>query len=237
MNPALRRHFFYWILPTGVILCLIAMYFSGITLLQEIVFPTYNRELGLNENMQAMLICGVLFVAIQGYRHADHSLPRLGFALVLIGGIFQLLEELNYGMHFLNAIDPERFGRTLPWGNVHNQPGVSTGIKKLSDLVLALYFFIFPLAVRSGAPAWLRYVAPSRLIVLTVLAMVATSKFAHFLNDSGVLGDHHMSRSMSEFREPYVYYVGLLYIWELTYRRRWPGWKGERGSPFKSAST
>lgn len=234
MNSTLRRHFFYWMLPTAVVLCLVAMYFSGNDLLQEIVFPTYNRELGLNENMQALLILGVLFVAIQGYRQADHPLPRLGFVLVLVAGSFQLLEEINYGMHFLNAINPARFGRTLPWGNVHNQPGVSTGIKNVSDLVLALYFFIFPLAVRQGAPAWLRYIAPPRFIVLSVLAMVITSKFAHFLNDSGILADNRMSSSMSEFKEPFIYYIGLLYVWELAYRRHWPGWKGERGPPFIS---
>lgn len=234
MNPKLTRHFFYWVLPTAVVLCMIAMYFSGIHLLQQIVFPAYNRELGLNENLQAALILAVLFIAVQGYQRADHALTRLGFAFVAIASIFQLLEEINYGMHFLNAINPEKFGRTLPWGNVHNQPGVSTRIKNLSDLVLALYFFVLPLAVGQRAPAWLRYLAPPRLIVATMIAMVACSKFAHYLNDSGILVDNPQSNSMSEFRETFIYYIGLLYLWELAYRRRWPGWKGEHGDPFNN---
>jgi hypothetical protein len=225
------RHFFYWILPTGFVLALVMLYFTGGPVARSVLAPGFNRELGVLESTQHLLILAVLLVVWRGFRNARDAWERLGFGLVFALGSFQLLEEINYGQHYLMALQGiPRDGFARAW-SLHNQGGNSSRIKTFSDIVMAVYFVVLPLVANRRFPAWLRYLAPPRLMVATILCMVLVSKLAHRLNDAQVLADHQLGNSISEFREIFVYYIGLLYVYELVYRRHWPGWKGERADP------
>ncbi|HXG29920.1 MAG TPA: hypothetical protein VNJ47_13855 [Nevskiales bacterium] len=234
MNAKLKRHFFYWVLPTSVILTYVLMYFSGTPVLQSIIAPAFNRELGLLESTQHLLLVAVIVMAALGLRRAEVPIERLGYGLATGLAVFQLLEELNYGYHYLNALGLVTETGGVRW-NIHNR-GISTPMKTAGDLVLFFYFFLLPLCVRPDGPAWLRFLSPPRLLALTVLCSVAVSKFAHQLNEHAELSNHVLESGVSEFRETFIYYVVLIYIRELVTNRRWPGWKGERGSPFKDQS-
>lgn len=234
MNPVLTRHFFYWVLPTTVILGYVLMYFSGVPVLQSIIAPAINRELGLLESTQHLLLVAVIIMALRGLRGAEVPMERLGYGLATALAVFQLLEELNYGYHYLHALGLVSDSGGVRW-NLHNR-GVSTPMKNVGDLVLLVYFFVLPLVVRPAWPAWLRFIIPPRLLALTVLCSVAVSKFGHYLNDNAALSNHVLENGVSEFREAFIYYVVLVYVRELAVNRRWPGWKGERGSPFREPS-
>ncbi|MGH8560952.1 MAG: hypothetical protein ACRES4_03220 [Nevskiales bacterium] len=231
MHSHLTRHFFYWALPTAVILAYVLMYFSGMPILQSLIAPAFNRELGLLETTQHLLLVAVIVMAARGLRGAEVPMERLGYGLATALALFQLLEELNYGYHYLHALGLVTDSGGIRW-NVHNR-GVSTPMKNAGDLVLLFYFFLLPLIVRPGWPAWLRFLVPPRLLAVTVLCSVAVSKFGHHLNDNAELSNHVLENGVSEFREAFIYYVVLVHVRELVVNRRWPGWNGERGSPFR----
>lgn len=232
MSPALTRHFFYWMLPTAVILAYVLMYFSGIPVLQSIIAPAFNRELGLLESTQHLLLVAVIAMAVLGLRRAEVLMERLGYGLATALAVFQLLEELNYGYHYLHALGIITDSGGVRW-NLHNR-GVSTPMKNAGDLVLLVYFFLLPLLVRPGWPGWVRFLAPPRLLIVTILCSVAVSKLGHSLNDRADLSNHVLESGISEFREAFIYYIVLLYVRDLVVNRRWPGWRGERGSPFRA---
>lgn len=231
ISSALARQFFYWVLPTAVILTYVLMYFSGNPALQSLIAPAFNRELGLLESTQHLLLVALVVMTVRGWRGAEAPMEKLGYGLATALAIFQLLEELNYGYHYLHALGLIADTGDVRW-NVHNR-GLSTPMKSAGDLVLFLYFFLFPLVTRSSWPGWLRFLAPPRLLAVTVLCSVAVSKFGHHLNDNATLSNHVLENGVSEFREAFIYYAVLVYVRELVANRRWPGWKGERGSPFK----
>lgn len=234
MSPSLGRHFFYWILPSVVILTYVLMYFSGVPTLQSIIAPAFNRELGLLESTQHLLLVAVIGMAAYGLRRAEVPMEKLGYGLATALATFQLLEELNYGYHYLHALGLISDTGGVRW-NLHNR-GISTPLKNIGDLILLVYFFVLPLVVRPQWPAWIRFLVPPRLIAATVLCSVAVSKFGHYLNDNAELSNHVLESGVSEFREAFIYYAVLLYVRDLVINRRWPGWQGERGSPFRSDS-
>lgn len=225
MHTSFERHFYYWILPTFYITTVALLYFTGIPLLQTIVAPDVNRELGLLESTQHLLILGVIGMGVYGLRGAQVGMEKLGFTLVIFLGTIQFLEEINYGQHYLIAFsdDPEKY-RNAIW-SVHNQ-GISSPLKRVGDAVILLYFFLFPLLAGSRWPAWLRYLAPPRLIALTVLVSVLVTKFFHFVSDNTPVNNSAFITGVSEFRETFIYYFVLVYVRELAMNRRWPGFSG-----------
>ncbi len=232
MNVAAGRsfgdHFIYWILPSLVILAMILAFFSGMPLLRQIIAPDFSREFGLLESSQHVVLAVAVLFAIHGCRQSGTGAVRLGFGVLMLAFAFLLLEEINYGMHYWNFMTGQPLlpaGRGLEF-NLHNKISTSP-IKSTANLVLLVGFVILPLAVRDRAPAWLRFVTPPRLLIVTVLCSVLLSQLAHYLDD--ISGDvtHALGNNIAEFRETFIYYIGLMYVYTLVRRRRWPGWHGE----------
>jgi hypothetical protein len=235
MTTSWRDHFWYWLLPGVFVLALILAFFSGHPLLASIIAPAYSREFGLLESTQHLLLLAAVVLAIQGLRRSTTGSERLGFGF--LAGAFALLflEEINYGEFYwraLNGLPPIPEGRGNQF-NLHNQISTSP-IKSTANLVLLLFFVILPLAVRERAPAWLRYVTPPRILILTILVSVLLSQLAHHLDELSGDVKHTLGSNVAEFRETFIYYIGLMYVYTLVWRRRWPGWMGERGDPLSA---
>lgn len=217
-----RAHLIYWIAPTVVIGALIGMYFSDIGWLMSLLAPQISRELGLLESLQNLALLGIIGMA--GWRafHA-HASERVFFSLIVAGGVFMLLEELDYGTHYLWAItgwDPA----SRPVLNVHNKGDASDSFKNVGNIILVLWFVIFPFAGRRFDSAWVRFLRPPRQFSLAVLASFLLSDAAHWLEENAAPTPHYLPDSMSEFRELFTYYIGLLYVAILVRFRGWPGW-------------
>lgn len=222
MKEPLEKHFYYWILPSFVILTIGLLYFTGIPAIQEFIAPEANRELGLLESIQHLILVTIVYLAMQGWRKADPGLEKLGYGLATALATFQLMEEVNYGQHYLNALAGYRkFGPEGPW-SLHNQENVSTQLKRVGDVVIFFFFFLFPLVVREKWPAWVRFLAPPRLITMAVLFSVIVTKSLHYVSDNSPF-QNVLINAVSEFRELFIYYFVLLYVHELTTHRRWPG--------------
>lgn len=228
MNNRLREHIYYWMLPSAVVLAMILMFFSGNPVFKAIVAPSLGREFGLLENLQALVLLVAIGFCVRGLLHARVPVERAGFMVLMFVLGFLLLEEINYGEHYwklLTGQSLEPVGRGNEF-NLHNKISTSP-LKSAANLVLLVVFVLMPLLVRPTAPAWLHYLTPPKLLVITVFCSVALSQFAHHLDDIGGDVDHVLGNNIAEFREVFIYYIGLMYVYTLAYRRRWPGWRGE----------
>jgi hypothetical protein len=216
-----RVHFEYWILPSLVVGLLIAAYFSGVPQLASIVSPPANRELGLLENLQNVVLIAVMVVACRGLARAPSTVPKLWFVFIFLVTAFLFLEEINYGQHYWNAlhgIDQMGLKKAL---SIHNVGKNSDRFKRAGDAVLVLFFVVLPLAGSKRGPATFRYFVPQRAIITTVVATLVLSQVAHLLNEKAVVKGS-LGKSISEFRELFTYYLGFLYVREVALRRQWP---------------
>ena len=80
-------------------------------------------------------------------------------------------------------------------------------------------FVLLPLAKRM-VPERLRSFVPNLHSALTLLGGLLISELAHGLEDAGWANNGSLHNNISEFRETFTYWVGLLYLWELARRRR-----------------
>lgn len=218
-----RSHLLYWIIPTLVLAGLVAMYFSNVNWLMSVLAPQFNRELGLLESLQNVLL--VAIIGIVGWRMLNSSFPmeRKFFALILAGSVFMLLEELDYGTHYWWL---------LSGGDISQQPKFSLHnidndryldvFKIGGDIVMALWFVIFAWAGARSRNVWIGLLRPSRMFTLALLAAILVSDTAHYLEETVPPKPNYLTTSIGEFRELFTYYIWLLYLGTLALHRAWP---------------
>ena len=236
MPELLKKHFIFWVLPCLYSLLIMAMYFSGSHALVDWVTPRTmtapwsdygDRELGLLENAQHLLLLACIFVLLRGWSRLVHWLQRLGVTLALLVLVFMFFEEIDYGTHYWDFItSAEQFEGDV---NYHNTSNNTNRMKQIADLVMVIWLVILPLVAGMTKSAWLRYFAPTKMFILTVIAAVCMSKFAHYLDDEGYAIRASLSNNISEFRELFTYYIWLLYC-VLMLRQEWPGRSGKTQS-------
>lgn len=236
MNPERPwlRHLFYWALPALYMGTLVALHFSGRPELVDFIAPRVapwsyhgNREFGLLENAQHLILALMAIIVLRGAWRADALLQRIGFLLLGAGFVLMLLEEIDYGLHYYEwwrgevVFDGPR--------NLHNEGDTTQRLKVAADTVNLLWFVVLPLAALRARSLWLRYLIPPPLILSTVAVALGISQLAHYLADLGlqpqISGGPRLALAgnVSEFRETVVYYIWLLYVHEVVVRRRWPG--------------
>lgn len=222
-----RDAWVFVLLPLGVSLGMIFGYFSGVEWLQNVVAPAWNREFGVLENLQHLLLLGCVVLAALLARDERRGMWRAGFVFVGLVSLFVLLEEIDYGLHYYEALagvpEAERAGvRNLH--NLHTSSGteVATLIKRVSDAAMILVFVLLPFVgprLRLGS---LSALIPRRPFALLMIVALCVSNLAHYLDDSGWPHNHSLGRSMGEFRELLIYYIGFLYLVELRRRMQAP---------------
>lgn len=213
--------FVYWILPSVLLLIMIAMYFSGQPVLMSIVAPQFNRELGLLESVQHLMLLAISLMLFARIRHARESKEKLLFGVLLAGAVFLLLEELNYGTHYWYAITGQDW-ETKPIMSVHNQGDLSDIFKDTGDAVLLIFFVGFALLGGKLENKWAEYFRPQKMFVVSIICAILVSRVAHYLNQHYPPANNYFVQNMGEFREMFVYYIGLVYCWILCRNRKWP---------------
>ena len=216
-----RRHIIFWILPTAVSSALVLAYFSGNPLLRNFVASPANREFGLLEHLQSLIICMAFIGGVLGYRRADSWVEKTACALFAGGSALMLLEEIDYGLHYWEWAFGDSGLVTL---SIHNMDDNSAlpEIKKASNLILVLLFVVVPLAAGRFADRRVVYFVPDRMLITTVVAAFAVSQLAHVLDKAGWYPDGPLTLNVSEFRETFTYYAFMLYGLDLALHRRWP---------------
>jgi len=87
------------------------------------------------------------------------------------------------------------------------------------DAGIIVMFVLFPLFCADSTRPLVRYLVPDRFSILTAISMVAVSKLAHALKDAGIGGRGTISKNISEFRELLIYYIFIVYLIEVMFRR------------------
>ncbi|MBN2308467.1 MAG: hypothetical protein JXR94_05820 [Candidatus Hydrogenedentes bacterium] len=232
-----RRFAVYVAVPSVVTLGLIAMYFSGVPWLQHIVSPNIaglhpdsNRELGLLENLQNVCLIVMAATALLACRRKPHRVEKAVWGVLAAFSLFVLLEEMDYGLHFYELAASVTFDKATQVRNVHNTFDLTNIMKNGALAGMIFLFVVFPLAFTNSRNPLLRYITPDRFAIGTMVAMFALRTLAHWLRDQGVGGAGTISKNISEFRELITYYLFMVYLLEVAFRRRYPGAPARAGS-------
>ena len=243
----------YVLVPLALSGLMMGLYFSGSTPLQQLVAPTIEglppfswREFGIPEMLQNVILIWIVVVLVRSAIEAGHAGLSTLFVLLSMGFVFVLLEELDYGQHFIeffggagSSLNPEEWDR-----NIHNRStaeGVQYGsyMKSVATATLVLVFLIAPFLFNRSRFQLVRMFTPSRWAAATVLLIALLSRIAHMLDGAGLAEINgvpgNLEHNISEFRELNMYYLFLIYFAELNQRLRRAGLKPARSKPMPSA--
>lgn len=239
-----ERHITYWIGPTIVGGLLVGMYFSCIPWMQSFVAPEVNREFGALENLQHLIIFAILVVAVGGIRRKTLKQEKMAFTGVATGSLFFLLEELDYGIHYMEYFSGETYKGGIR--NLHNYILNPYGLdfdavmSPVIYFILGFFFCFLPLVILKSTKTWLRYLMPETFVtrisadprlrhltpepnsIGTVVAMVLVAQVAFFLDKIGMHSNLALRGNISEFGELFVFYIIFLYCVEIVYKRKTP---------------
>jgi len=223
-----KKLLIYLIIPILISLSFVWGYFSGDLDIQELVAPRINREYGILENLQNLILLALIFLTVYGLIRKRFRFERVILVCVLAGSIFLLLEEMDYGRnHYRYLIgnpidnrleDGER--GNIDW-NIHNQGNLNQIFKQSLDQGLIAFFVIFSLVTWKSTNRMIRYLRPDHWFILTMVAMLAVSRYSKALNKAGLGMDGALRSNTAEFRELIVYYVFLVFLLTFIFRRRY----------------
>ena len=202
-RPSTRaRAALYAVVPLLLVGGMVLLYHSP---LRSVVAPDDNKEFGLLEMLQNVVLLAVAGVAFAGFLRKPHAWERMLLLLVFGGALFMLLEETDYGFQFVSD-EPV---------NLHESPGVEISLEHLARFGGLVFFGGFAIVFAESRRPVLRYLAPDRWAVATILLVTACWEIAIRLPvQEGSLVGHEL-----EFAELGVYYLVLLYVWDFVFRR------------------
>jgi len=177
--------------------------------LRPLVAPDANKEFGLLENLQNLCLLAIGAVAVAGLRRKERTWERVCLLLLLGGTLFMLLEETDYGFQFVDD-------RAV---NVHEVGSIEASLEYAARFGGLTFFGGFAILFAESRIPVLRYLAPDRFAVLTILLVTAVWEVAIRLPaKEGSLAGHEI-----EYAELGVYYIVLLYVFDMVFRRRLDG--------------
>jgi hypothetical protein len=223
------KHFLYWILPSAVTLVCIFIFFFDFFGLSQFIAPELNREFGVVENLQLILLLVVCFTAYKGIRSSTNKNARRVFRVITAMSVFMFLEEIDYGLHYVDYLNlnAEQAATTMyidydnEIRNLHNN-GKGQNISKLIAYSLVIICFVIaPLTsskIKDRSPV-VKYLSPSLLIITTAISILIVNNIALYLYQHSEYTNQALKGNVSEFEEIMIYYIFLLYIAELVRSR------------------
>ncbi len=244
MTERLRKHFWYWILPSVTILVMMLVYFLDLGGLSYVIAPNLNREFGLLEHVQLAIILAVIVVAFKKALSSDIRLEKVFYTGVALFSVFIFLEEMDYGIHYYEyfqtgTIAENSTGEFDGVRNIHNQGRVRQWTMLVVYIAFVTLLGILALLKdrlfkRNALAQWL--IPSSGYFVLSLTAMMLLNELAHYLNsnfkDPSITA---LNGNKIEFQETFIYYIAFLYIWELT-RKPFPFHKDKSVSANQEAT-
>jgi hypothetical protein len=228
MGYKLKKHIVYWILPSLVVTICMVIYFSNFLGLSFIIAPEINREYGVIENIQLLIILSMIVMSYRSYRIAKINLIKYVFIGFVLFSIFMFLEEIDYGAHLFDYFSGRSEQEALAESgsnkirNIHNQWNLVHYMKNFVYISFILFLVVVPAILRKVkfSNQYLDWIIPSKYFIYTLISMALVNQLAFFL-DKAI--EHHNINSLynniSEFEEVFIYYIMLLYLLELIHRK------------------
>ena len=221
-----RKVLIYFAAPLALVLPMVFMYFSGVDTLQRIISPRIeglygnsNRELGLLESAQNVVLLVVIALMIRGIFIHRTWWIRAGSAAAFCVVSFLFLEEIDDGLHYKEYFTGGAAEDAAEVRNWHNVGDRTNRMKQILDVSVVFWFLVVPFAAQGSAYPIVRAGVPDKYAALTLVAMVITRSLAHGLQDAGFGDPGTMDSNLSEFRELVMYYLGMVYMFDVSERR------------------
>ena len=218
-----KERFWYLWLPLMVMVPLICFYFSEVPWMVEIVCPDANREYGLLENLQALLLIVIIWVCIKAAIKKEWRLEKIAFGLLAAFGIFVFLEEINYGGHYLEYLTGDRHTFLKEWTghyNVHNRGNNDKIMKRSVYGIMGIIFIVLPYIKDKLQNPLIEYISPKKAIVYTAVLTIVVEVTNRTLIATGICKDAGLGINIGEFSELMIYYIFLLYLWEIVFEKK-----------------
>ena len=219
MLVVITRHLIYWVIPLLAVLAMELVYFSELDI-RDWIAPYPQREFGILENLQNLLIIGIIAVAVAAIKHKELFAEKAAFAFITLFGVLVFLEEVDYGLHWYEwwkDIPPPEQVETR---NLHNRGSLNRFIKLGVESLMVIWFAIMPLLSSRIKHPVIKYLLPSQLSVLTLLSAWAVTRLAFYLYDAGMPSNIALKGNYAEFTEVFTYYLFLVYLYEIVFRRK-----------------
>ncbi len=218
-----KEHFWYWGLPFIVLAPLVYFYFSEIPWMVEIVCPKANREYGLLENLQALLLAIIVGVCIKAAIKKKWNVEKIAFTILALFAMFVFLEEINYGGHYLEYLTGDRhtiLKDLTGHYNVHNRGNNAKIMKRSVYGLMAVVFIVLPFLKDKLQRPLVDYISPKKAIVATAVFTIILELTTRTLIATGICKDGGLGVNIGEFSELMIYYIFLLYLWELVFEKK-----------------
>lgn len=217
-----KKHFIYWILPSIVTLSCTLIYFYNLFGLEDFIAPKINREFGLIENMQLLLLILIFLTALKGIRTRVEKIEKYVFMIVAILTVWMFLEEIDYGLHYYDHLTGKKeITKVLVFDqqvrNIHNNGPMQNLLKLTAYGIVVIFFVILPFlpaTYRERYPA-LNFFSPSKYMIIPAICMLILNQVALYLYGKYNTPTSALTANVSEFEEIMIYYIVLLYLREL----------------------
>jgi hypothetical protein len=217
-----RAKFYYWYLPIIVLVPMILMYFSGIHWMVEIVCPAANREFGVIENLQLLIILYMAVISAMAVKKKTLTLEKIGFAFLAVFALLVFFEEMDWGAHFVEAYSGKKetiFSEVTGVTNIHNQDDNAKWFKRPVYLIMAALFIFFPLYRDRITNPLIQYATPKKLIIGTIIIALLSDLIPRFTVLWHIRPDAGLANNIGEFSEVMVYYTFALYLHEIIFEK------------------
>jgi len=213
-NMSCSQHLYYWVLPLLMGWTFTAMYFSGIGWMEQIIAPTYDREFGLLENLDALLILCTLVILLKMAFLPMRPIFRVAvvFGCIVTGLMF--LEEIDYGLHWIERMKGIPPGQGAQIRNIHNQGQNTNDLKTVANVILAALFVFLPYVDRLKRFRLVKMASPSKMILFSVIATVLIALTHQVLEPFNLPSNGVLNSNQSEFEELLMYYTFFVYFQE-----------------------
>ena len=213
-NMNRKQHLYYWVLPLLAGWIFTAMYFSGIGWMGETIAPTYDREFGLLENLDTVLILLTLAVLIRIALLPMRPIFKIAIVLGCLATTLLFLEEIDYGLHVIEWMKGIPPGTGAKIRNLHNQGHSTDDLKLLANLILAALFVVLPYVDSLKKYRLVEMICPSKMILFTVLATALVALLHEGLDPYNLPTNGSLNSNQSEFEELLMYYAFFVYFCE-----------------------
>lgn len=222
-SMSFRKHLIYWIIPSIVLLACILTFYLNWLGLSDVIAPPINREFGIVENIQNILLILIFFIALKGFRARKTKIEKYSYAIIMAITVFMFLEEIDYGLHYYDHLTGrEEITKLIVFDsevrNIHNNAKLILNVMKMAAYVVVCFFFVvLPLLPEKlkNKSRWLDFLSPSKFIITSAISMLLLNQVALYFYKRYEYANHSLDANVSEFEETMIYYIILLYLVEL----------------------
>lgn len=216
----LRVLFYYFFIPVFLFTVFSVLYITGGDEVREVIAPQFNREFGVLENMQNLMLIAAIGYSIFIYFRMDIITKLERMVILGLGflGLLILLEETDYGMHFYDFL----MGRPIFSSSIRFRGMYLRNLHNISFLIEIFRFF-------KGTLFWCAFclfvfffknkqefsLIPKKWIIFPILFACFLPPILFFFKIDGLNPErYHRSQMISELNEMLLYYTFFLYLYE-----------------------